>query len=85
MIQLTRLNNNPLMVNSELIKFVEQAPDTLLTLVNGEKIVVLESPEQVVQKIVEFRRLILAGPTVPSAATTDSAAVDSPEPAPPTG
>jgi flagellar protein FlbD len=59
MIQLTRLNNHPLMVNSDLIKFVEQAPDTVLTLVNGEKIVVLESSEQVLQRIVEFRRTIL--------------------------
>jgi hypothetical protein len=37
MIQLTRLNNHPLIVNSDLIKFVERAPDTVLTLVSGEK------------------------------------------------
>jgi flagellar protein FlbD len=37
MIWLTRLNSHPLAVNSDLIKFVEQAPDTVLTLVNGEK------------------------------------------------
>jgi uncharacterized protein YlzI (FlbEa/FlbD family) len=67
MIQLTRLNNHPLMVNSDLIKFVERAPDTVLTLVTGEKIVVLESSEQVLEKIVEFRRLILSGPVVQSA------------------
>jgi flagellar protein FlbD len=60
MIQLTRLNNNPLIVNSDLIKLIENAPDTVLTLVTGEKIVVLESSKQVVEKIVEFRRRILA-------------------------
>ena len=43
MIQLTRLNNHPLVVNSDLIKFVEQAPDTVITLLSGEKIVVRES------------------------------------------
>ena len=37
MIQLTRLNNHPLIVNSDLIKLVETAPDTVLTLVTGEK------------------------------------------------
>ncbi len=84
MIQLTRLNSHPLTVNSDLIKFVEQAPDTVLTLVTGEKIVVLESSEQVLEKIIEFRRLILAGPTVQSRDTPDPAAVDSPEAAPPT-
>jgi uncharacterized protein YlzI (FlbEa/FlbD family) len=78
MIQLTRLNNHPLMVNSDLIKFVEKAPDTVLTLVSGEKIVVLESAEQVVEKIVEFRRLILSGPVLHNAdnSVTDPATVD---------
>ncbi len=37
MIKLTRLNNQPLVVNSDLIKCVENAPDTVLTLVTGEK------------------------------------------------
>jgi flagellar protein FlbD len=64
MIQLTRLNNHPLIVNSDLIKFVERAPDTVLTLVSGEKIVVLETSEQVLEKIVEFRRLILSEATL---------------------
>jgi flagellar protein FlbD len=59
MIQLTRLNNKPLGVNSDLIKFVEQAPDTLITLITGEKIVVRESAEDVVARIVEFRRSVL--------------------------
>jgi len=49
------------MVNSDLIKFIEKAPDTVLTLVSGEKVVVLESCEQVLEKIVEFRRTILSG------------------------
>ena len=61
MIQLTRLNNQPLMVNSDLIKFVEKAPDTVLTLLTGEKIVVLETSERVLEKIIVFRRTILSG------------------------
>jgi flagellar protein FlbD len=72
MIQLTRLNNQPLMVNSDLIKFVERSPDTVLTLISGEKIVVLEAPQQVLDRVVEFRRTILAVP-----APTDTAALDS--------
>lgn len=61
MIQLTRLNNHPLTVNSDLIKFVEQAPDTVITLVNGEKIVVRESAQEVRERVVEFRRSVLQG------------------------
>jgi flagellar protein FlbD len=61
MIQLTRLNNKPLMVNSDLIKFVEQSPDTLVTLITGEKIVVLEKAEEVLVRVLEFRRAVLQG------------------------
>lgn len=59
MIHLTRLNNSSLIVNSDLIKFVEQAPDTVITLLNGEKIIVLENAETVLERIVQFRRAVL--------------------------
>lgn len=61
MIQLTRLNNTPLAVNSDLVKFVETAPDTVITLITGEKVVVRESTEEVIRRIIEFRRAVLAG------------------------
>ena len=56
MIRLTRLNNRALVVNSELIKFIENAPDTVITLVTGEKIVVRETAEEVMARILEYRR-----------------------------
>ena len=61
MIQLTRLNNHPLSVNSDLIKFVEQSPDTVITLLNGEKIVVRENAQEVLNRVVQFRRSVLQG------------------------
>jgi len=61
MIQLTRLNNKPLMMNSDLIKFVEQSPDTLVTLITGEKIVVLEKASEVLARVIDFRRSVLQG------------------------
>jgi flagellar protein FlbD len=65
MIRLTRLNNRPLVVNSDLIKFIENAPDTVITLVSGEKIVVLETADEVIVRIVGFRRrLQMALPSV---------------------
>ena len=61
MIAVTRLNGQPVVMNSDLIKFVEQAPDTLITLVNGEKFRVQESAQEVVRLIVEFRRSVIRG------------------------
>lgn len=64
MIRLTRLNNQVLTVNSDLIKFVERSPDTLITLVTGEKIVVRESVEELLARVIEFRRSVLQGLTL---------------------
>lgn len=61
MIQLTRLNGHPLVINSDMVKLIEYAPDTVITLVNGEKIVVLETGEQILERIVAFRRRVLEG------------------------
>ncbi|HLY40090.1 MAG TPA: flagellar FlbD family protein [Terracidiphilus sp.] len=55
MIQLTRLNGNALVLNSDLIKTAESSPDTMLTLITGEKFIVREKPEEVVERIVAYR------------------------------
>lgn len=54
MIHLTRLNNQTLVVNADLIKFIEKAPDTVITLLTGEKLVVRESVNEVLKRIGEF-------------------------------
>jgi len=54
MIHLTRLNNQPLVVNADLIKFIENAPDTVITLLTGEKLVVRESLDEVLARIQQF-------------------------------
>lgn len=61
MIQLTRLNGQPLIINSDMIKLIENAPDTVISLVNGEKFVVRERGDQVLDLIVQFRRRVLDG------------------------
>lgn len=61
MIQLTRLNNTSITINSDLIKFVEQSPDTVITLLNGEKILVRESVQELLERVVEYRRRVLTG------------------------
>jgi len=55
MIELTRLNGNGLTVSCDLIKYAEAAPDTVLTLVTGEKLVVLETCSQVQERTLNYR------------------------------
>jgi len=57
-IRLTRINHTLLVLNSDLIEQVEVTPDTVITLTNGQKFVVLESPEEVVERVIAFRRSI---------------------------
>ena len=61
MIRLTRLNSQPIAVNSDLIKFIESAHDTVLTLLSGEKVIVKERTEEVIERIINYRRTVLAG------------------------
>jgi flagellar protein FlbD len=61
MIRLTRLNHSLLTINCDLIKFVEQSPDTVITLVDGEKVLVLETADDILDRMVQFRRSLLQG------------------------
>ena len=55
MIELTRINHVPLVLNADLIEHVEVTPDTVISLTNGQKFIVLESAEQVVERVIRFR------------------------------
>jgi flagellar protein FlbD len=55
MIKLTRLSRVPVVLNSDLIEHIDETPDTVITLTSGQKIVVLESAEDIVRKVMEFR------------------------------
>jgi len=58
MIKVTRLNGREMIINAELIRFIEQTPDTLVTLTTGDKLLVKESMDQVVQRAIEYTRSI---------------------------
>jgi flagellar protein FlbD len=58
MIALTRLNRRDVVVNASHIVTVEATPDTLVTLQNGEKLMVRESPEEVVDRVLAFLRRV---------------------------
>ncbi|MGD0302319.1 MAG: flagellar FlbD family protein [Bryobacteraceae bacterium] len=59
MIRLTRINHVPLVLNADLIEHIEITPDTVIAMTSGQKFMVLESADEVVERVIEFRRLIL--------------------------
>jgi flagellar protein FlbD len=68
MINVTRLNRTCLVLNSDLIEFIESAPDTVITLTNDRKLTVQESVEEVVEKVRAWRRSLLS-PDFPNGVT----------------
>ena len=62
MIYVTRLNHTPVVLNSDLIEQIETTPDTVISLTTGQKIMVLESTEEVLERIANFRRSIAVWP-----------------------
>jgi flagellar protein FlbD len=72
MIDLTRLNGTRLVLNCDLIKCVEASPDTTMTLVTGEKLIVSESLDELIKRIAVYRSQVFAA-AWPSAAEALSA------------
>lgn len=58
MIQVTRLNHKEYYINCEMIETVEETPDTVITLHDGKKYVVVESAEEIVEKIIRYKKRI---------------------------
>lgn len=67
MIQLTRINHVPLVLNSDLIEHIETTPDTVISLMNGQKFIVIETIKDVVEKVIEFRSAIQRRAAMPAA------------------
>jgi flagellar protein FlbD len=60
MIELTRLQNQKIVINADLIEFVEETPDTMVSTTTGKKIMVKEPVNLVIEKVVEYRRRCLS-------------------------
>lgn len=56
MIKLTQLNGRPIVLNVDLIEFVESTPDTLVSLTTGKKLLVQESDEEIIRRATAYRR-----------------------------
>ena len=57
MIEVERVNGNKMLINPDLIKFIETTPDTVVTFTDGEKIMLRTRPNEIVRLIVDFRKL----------------------------
>lgn len=66
MIELSRMNGTPFVLNGELIKSIEKTPDTLITLISGEKFMVLESAETVVERVMNYKKRLHQEPPIVS-------------------
>jgi len=60
-ISLTKINGTPFVVNAELIQTIENTPDTMLTMLSGEKLVVKESTQEVVDRALAYKQRIFLG------------------------
>jgi flagellar protein FlbD len=56
MISVTRLNGQKFVLNAELIRTIEENPDTIITLISGEHLVVLEPSKEIIKRVIEFER-----------------------------
>ena len=65
MIQMTRLNGESWWVSADQIESIEKTPDTLLVLLSGKRVMVKETPTEVIDRIVDYKRRIFALPELP--------------------
>ena len=58
MIKLTRFNRTNYVLNCDLIEMVESTPDTVITTITGKKYLVAETVEEIVEKVIEYKKKI---------------------------
>ena len=61
MIEVTKLNDKKVLINSDLIEMVEETPDTLVTFTNGRKIIVKESRQELKNLVISYKKEVFLG------------------------
>ena len=72
MIRVTRINDAELVVNADLIEFVESIPESMITLTTGKKIMVKETVDEIIERVADFKRMSVARKTTPGADTVSN-------------
>ena len=55
MVKLTKINGQEFFINSDLMEFIESTPDTIISLTTGKKVIIKETAEEVIEKIIEYK------------------------------
>jgi flagellar protein FlbD len=66
MIELTRLNQKKIFINPDLMKSIEETPDTIISMINGDQYLVLEKVPEIIEKIIYFRVTVVRRADTPS-------------------
>lgn len=69
MIRVTRINDAELVINADLIEFVEATPDTMISLTTGKKIMVKETVDEIIDRVAQFKQRSAARSLMPGADT----------------
>ncbi len=60
MIKLSKLDDSPILVSLEVVKYIETTPDTLIHFINGDSIMVRETLDEIALRVIEWKKSILA-------------------------
>ncbi len=80
MIRLTRLNRALMVLNSDLIEHIDVTPDTVITLTTGQILRVRETADEVIGRIVDFRRRVFNSEVAPRETDEDVSCAESLQP-----
>lgn len=58
MISLSKMNQHTIVINADQIEVIEQTPDTVITLMNGHKYIVTETTEEIINKVIAYKKRI---------------------------
>lgn len=70
MIRVTRINDAELVINADLIEFVEAIPESMITLTTGKKIMVKETIDDIIDRVANFKRLSVSRMNIPGTEVT---------------
>lgn len=71
MIPLTRLDGTAIVLNVDVVQWIEETPDTVVVLTTGERLLVKERASEVVRRTVDFKRMVAVGLPPPAPAAID--------------
>jgi flagellar protein FlbD len=79
MIRVNRINNEPFLVNCDLIEYVDEIPHTVIYMMSGRKLVVAETPDEIRRLAIEYKRKIFTADSAEQLFVKEEHSADSAE------